>query len=310
MSNTSDDREIVITRTFDAPRELAWQAMTDPKHVVQWWGPRGFTTTIEQMDVRPGGAWVFVMHGPDGTDYPNRSTFKEVVYPERIVYEHGGSRSGGPEAEFIATWTFIAAGDKTQVTIRMVFPTAAARDLIVKEYGAIEGGHQTLERLAEHLPAMGFAARYITIERIVDAPPALVFRCWTEPVHMARWWAPHGFTNPVCELDVRIGAAWRIVMRAPDGTEYPCQGVYQEIVPAERLVFTNIATDATGKPVLEGLTTVTFSNLDGKTKMTVSTGAVALVDYAAAYLEGMEIGWTQSLERLDAEVEKVAPPAG
>jgi uncharacterized protein YndB with AHSA1/START domain len=96
-------------------------------------------------------------------------------------------------------------------------------------------------------------------------------------------------------------------MRAPDGTEYPCHGIYQEIVPAERLVFTNIATDAAGKPVLDGKTTVTFSKTNGKTKMTVSTGAIALVDYAVAYLEGMEIGWTQSLERLDAEVAAALP---
>ena len=145
---TNIDREIVITRVFDAPRELAWQAMTDPEHVVHWWGPHGFTTTIQEMDVRPGGVWIHVMHGPDGTDYPNHSVFQEVVYPERIVFAHGGRKPGGPEADFIATWTFEAIGDKTQVTIRMVFPTAVARDIVVKEYGAIEGGKQTLERLA------------------------------------------------------------------------------------------------------------------------------------------------------------------
>jgi uncharacterized protein YndB with AHSA1/START domain len=300
--NTTD-REIVITRVFDAPRELAWQAMTDPKHVVEWWGPHGFRTTIQKMEVRPGGVWTHIMHGPDGTDYPNHSVFQEVVYPERLVFAHGGSRPGGPEADFIATWTFEAITNKlTRVTIHMVFPTAAQRDIVVKEYGAIEGGKQTLERLADHLPKMGFAARDITIERIVDAPPALVFQCWTDPKHMARWWAPHGFTNPVCELDPRVGGTWRIVMRAPDGTEYPCHGVYQEIVANERLVFTNIATDAAGTPVLDGHTTVTFTEMNGKTKMTVRASATALVDYATAYLEGMEIGWTQSLERLDTEV--------
>ena len=255
------------------------------------------------MDVRPGGVWEYVMHGPDGTDYSNRSVFKQVVFPERLVFGHGGSREGGPEADFIATWTFDTIEDnKTQVTIRMIFPSVAARDAVVKEYGAVEGARQTLERLAEHLPSMGFAARDIVIERLVDAPPELVFRCWTDPVHMARWWAPRGFTNPVCQLDVRIGGAWRIVMRAPYGTEYPCQGVYQEIAPPERLVFTNIATDAAGEAVLDGLTDVTFAAAEGKTKITVRTGAVALVSYAAAYLEGMEIGWTQSLERLDALV--------
>jgi uncharacterized protein YndB with AHSA1/START domain len=149
------DCEIIITRVFDAPRELVWQAMASPEHVVHWWGPRGFTTTIEEMDVRPGGVWKHVMHGPDGANYPNKSIFKEVVKPERIVYSHGGGRENGPGASFVATWTFEAVeANKTKVTIRMVFPSAADRDFVVKEFGAIEGGKQTLERLGEHLVKM------------------------------------------------------------------------------------------------------------------------------------------------------------
>ena len=149
------DREIVLTRTFDAPRELVWEAWTNPKHVVNWWGPRGFTTTIEKMDVRPGGVWKHVMHGPDGTDYPNSSVFKEVVKPERLVFSHGGGKQGGPGAHFVATWTFEAlAGNKTKVTARMVFDSPTDRDFVVKEYGAIEGGKQTLERLADYLSKM------------------------------------------------------------------------------------------------------------------------------------------------------------
>jgi uncharacterized protein YndB with AHSA1/START domain len=145
-------REIVIARVFDAPRELVWQAMASPEHVVHWWGPRGFTTTIEEMDLRPGGVWKHVMHGPDGANYPNKSVFTEVVKPERIVFSHGGRREGGPGAHFEATWTFDALdAGKTRVTIRMVFPSAADRDFVVREFGAIEGGKQTLERLAEHL---------------------------------------------------------------------------------------------------------------------------------------------------------------
>ena len=147
-------RAIVITRVFDAPRELVWEAWTDPRHVVHWWGPNGFTTTIEKMDVRPGGVWKQVMHGPDGTDYPNKSVFTKVVKPERIVYSHGGGKKGGPAAQFEATWTFEALGDKTKVTIHMLFPTASDRDKVVKEYGAIEGGKQTLERLGEYLTKM------------------------------------------------------------------------------------------------------------------------------------------------------------
>ena len=149
------DREIVISREFDAPRELVWEAWTNPKHVVNWWGPRGFSTAIEKMDVRPGGVWKHVMRGPDGANYPNKSVFKEVVKPERIVYSHGGRQENGPGTSFVSTWTFdaVTAG-RTRVTIRMVFPSPAARDLVVKEFGAIEGGKQTLERLGEHLSKM------------------------------------------------------------------------------------------------------------------------------------------------------------
>ena len=75
------------------------------------------------------------------------------------------------------------------------------------------------------------ATHDLTLTRILDAPRELVFRVWTDETHLARWWGPSGFTNPVCEIDVRVGGAWRIVMRAPDGTEYPCQGVYLEIIP-------------------------------------------------------------------------------
>ncbi len=146
------DREIVITRVFDAPRELVWEAWTNPEHIIHWYGPQGFTTTIEVMDVRPGGVWKHIMHGPDGTDYPNHSVFEEVVKPERIVFAHGGGKPGGTEATFQSTWTFEAVSSgRTRVTIRMVFPTAVMRDTIAKEYGAVEGGNQTLARLAEFL---------------------------------------------------------------------------------------------------------------------------------------------------------------
>jgi uncharacterized protein YndB with AHSA1/START domain len=141
------ERQILIERILDAPRELVWKAWTDPAHMAQWWGPTGFTTTIEQMDVRPGGVFKQVMHGPDGTDYPNTSVFIEVVKPERIVYTLEGGRAGDSAMRFEARWTFEALGEKTRVTIDMLFSTAADRDRVVKDYGAIEGGHQTLERL-------------------------------------------------------------------------------------------------------------------------------------------------------------------
>jgi uncharacterized protein YndB with AHSA1/START domain len=184
-ASATSDREIVISRLFDAPRELVWAAWTDPQQVVQWWGPQGFTTTIHEMDVRPGGVMRHTMHGPDGTDYPNKSVFKEVVKPERLVYSHGGGKKGDVGASFEATWTFEAQGDKTLLTIRQVFPSAEARDHIVKTYNAVEGGKQTLGRLAGHLEGMS-----VVIERTYDAPVAMLWRALTNETQMKQWYFP------------------------------------------------------------------------------------------------------------------------
>lgn len=148
----------------------------------------------------------------------------------------------------------------------------------------------------------GSKEREIVITRLLDAPPELVFQAWTDPLHLARWWGPEGFTNPVCETDVRLGGAWHIVMRAPDGAEYPCRGVYLEIVRPERLVFTNIAVDNDGTPVLDGMTTVTFQEENGMTRLTLRTRAVALVPGAVEKLAGMDAGWSMSLDRLERDL--------
>ncbi|MCU1334598.1 MAG: hypothetical protein JWO19_179 [Bryobacterales bacterium] len=149
-----------------------------------------------------------------------------------------------------------------------------------------------------------FAERELVITRVFDAPRELVFRAWTDAKHMAQWWGPKGFTNTIDQMDVRPGGAWRIIMRAPDGAEYPSQGVYREIVPPERLVFTNTAVDKDGNVIIDGFTTVTFADEDGKTKLTLETRGVAMVAYAADYLKGMETGWTQSLVRLAEELAR------
>jgi uncharacterized protein YndB with AHSA1/START domain len=148
--STTADREIVLSRLLNAPRELVFAAWTDPMQVVQWWGPRGFTTTSHEMSVTPGGVWRFVMHGPDGRDYKNKIIFTEVVKPERLVYRHAGEGEH-EDVRFHVTVTFQAQGRKTLLTMRSLFATAQERDEVVTKYGAVEGGKQTLERLAEHV---------------------------------------------------------------------------------------------------------------------------------------------------------------
>lgn len=152
--------------------------------------------------------------------------------------------------------------------------------------------------------------REVNITRVFDAPRSLVFKMWIEPEHMAQWWGPYGFTNPVCELDARVGGAILIHMRGPEGVVYPMTGTFREIVPPERLVFTAVAEDMAGNPLLEALTTVTFAEHGGKTKLTVHARAVGLTPVASQMLAGMEAGWTQSLERLAELVARAGALGG
>jgi len=144
----TSDREIVVTRVFDAPRALVFKAWTDPKHLAHWWGPNGFTLTTYEMEFRPGGLWRSVMYGPDGRDYQNEVVYVEIVEPERLIYRHVSA------PKFQMTVTFADDGGKTKITARMLFETAELRDRTIKAVGAVEGLKQTLGRLGEYVTHM------------------------------------------------------------------------------------------------------------------------------------------------------------
>src|SRR6478752_8464100 len=143
------DREIVIFRVISAPRELVFEAFTEVRHLSRWWGPEGFTTTTRSFEFRVGGAWDFVMHGPDRTDYQEWISWTEIAPPERIALVHGESR-GDPNA-FASVLTFERDGAATRLEMRTLFPTKELRDEAVEKYHAIEGGRQTLSKLAAYV---------------------------------------------------------------------------------------------------------------------------------------------------------------
>lgn len=143
------DREIVISRVIDAPRELVFEAFTEVRHLSQWWGPEGFTTTTQSFEFRAGGEWDFVMHGPDGIDYTEWISWTEIAPPERIALRHGEVR-GDPNA-FESVLTFEPDGAATRVEMRTVFPTRELRDEAVERYHAVEGGQQTLSKLGAYV---------------------------------------------------------------------------------------------------------------------------------------------------------------
>jgi uncharacterized protein YndB with AHSA1/START domain/DNA-binding transcriptional ArsR family regulator len=142
----------------------------------------------------------------------------------------------------------------------------------------------------------------LTLTRVFDAPRELVFKAWTDPRLVAEWWGPHGFTNPVVELDLHPGGAIYILMRLPDGRDNPMKGTFHEIVPPERLVFTSTALeDEAGNPQLEVRNTVTFAEQGSQTLLTLHAMVVhGTAEAAVQALAGMEAGWSQSLEKLTA----------
>jgi uncharacterized protein YndB with AHSA1/START domain len=202
------------------------------------------------------------------------------------------------------TVTFAEDGDKTSLTMRMLFPSASARDHVVKKYGAIEGANQTLGRLAAHLPQMSADADLV-LTRILDAPREIVFSAWTDAERLSHWWGPKNFTNPVCEVDPRPGGAIRIHMRAPDGTIYPMTGVFLDVLAPELLVFTSAALDKKGHALFEIRNTATFAEQAGKTKLTLRASVSKATAEAAPHLAGMEAGWSQSLDRLAEKVNSL-----
>ena len=300
------DREIVMIRIFDAPRDLVFEAMTKAQHVKRWWGPCRLTAELCEIDFRVGGAWRYVLRTPDGKKVEFTGMYQEIAPPERFVYTERYVEPNLGNPEWQTTVTLEDLGGKTKLRSRLLHPTKEQRDGHVGA-GMESGAAETFDRLNELVVAQAtMMERSIEIVRIFDAPRELVYQAWTKPEHMTQWWGPKVFTNHSCQLDVRPGGHWQIVMRAPDGTDYGCKGVYTEVKPLERLVFTNDAVDQNDKPLLKGFTTVTFAEHEGdKTKLTLQTRAEGLVDFAPQMLKGMDQGWSQSFDKLATHVSAV-----
>ena len=145
VENNTADRELRLTRLLNAPVELVWNVFTDPDHIKHWWGPNGFTNTITKMDVVPEGEWDLVMHGPDGTDYKNKSVFKEVMKHKKIVYVHISV------PKFLTTIEFEERGKQTQISWHMLFESREQFIQVAKTFKADEGLTQTIDRLKYYL---------------------------------------------------------------------------------------------------------------------------------------------------------------
>ncbi len=312
------EREFVFARTLDAPRELVWKAWTDPARIPEWWGPRRYETIVDEMDVRPGGRWRFRNRDAEGNDFAFHGEYREVVPPERLVQTF--VFEGAPRSHMVETATLKEERGRTTLTIASVFhgPKEDLEAMIGS--GMEEGARETYDRFTELVAAekqAPRAGRDLVIVRMFDAPVERVWRAWTDPEEIMRWWGPKEFTASSAKTDFRVGGKYLYCMRAeheiegakgigPQGRDFWSTGVYREIIPMERIVATDSFADEKGNVVpsmrygmegvpLEMLVTVTFEDVGGKTRLTLRHAGLP-----EAHAVGAEIGWGTSLDKLEA----------
>ncbi len=304
--------EIRIVRIYDAPVELVWNAWTDLEQVVQWWGPRGFTLTTHSKDLRPGGSWVYTMHGPDGTDWPNFARYHEVVPHALLVYDHGATAED-TKPMFRVTASFRDLLGKTELDMRMTLATAEEAAM-TRVHIKAAGGNATWDRLAEFLEKKVSSQEIFVINRSFDAPVATVFDMWTTPAHLAAWLPPAGFTMAFQRADIRAGGTASMSMTMGDFAMF-IRHEYVLVSRPDRLEYLQTFVDEHGHesrqpgaptwPVTTRISVVFTEEAPSQTRVTVRFDVVAPatpeeIATFTAERAGMTQGWSVSFDALDA----------
>lgn len=236
--------ELKIIRIYDAPVKLVWEAWTDDKKVAMWWGPRGYSITTHAKDLRVGGFWKYTMHGPDGTNWENRTIYHEVEKYSRLVYDHGGSEDRPPL--FRVTVNFKEIKGKTHMDMTMAFDTPENAQQS-KKFIKQAGGNGTWDRLAEFLEQEESGKEKFVINRTFEAPLDVVFDAWIKPEQFAKWIPPTGVTMKFLRADIKVGGGTFYVMtNGADLTMYG-KAEYLEIDRPNKIVYTQQFCDENEK---------------------------------------------------------------
>lgn len=313
--------EIRITRVYNAPVKLVWEAWTDLKHVEKWWGPRGFTLTTHSKELRTGGYWRYTMHGPDGKDWPNYTRYLEIDPLRKMVYDHGASDENAPPL-FRVTVTFADKGGRTEMVMTMALATAEAAEQ-TRQFIKQAGGNSTWDRLAEYLDEQGGGGRRrraFFINRTFKAPIARVFEAWSNPEHLVKWLAPKGM-DMTMRGEIAVGKTTYFTMMN-EQVQMHGRATYREIAPPvasgdgtaqARLVYEQQFVDEQGNVARHPMTpvwpetmltivTLAEEGLD-ETRVTIEWEPVqATEEEVAAFVEertGMTVGWTSSLDKME-----------
>ena len=296
-----------ISRVFNAPRKLVFQANTDIGHLAKWLSPAGFKNIFASGEIKVGSVYHYGIQGPDGSQMWGKQRYLELVPDERIVLIQSFSdKDGGvtrhpmaptwPE-EMLATTTFEDVGPgKCKVTVSWAPHNSdeagnatfdGARDGMAQGFGG------SFANLDAHLAA---TERQISNSRVVDAPRDLVWTALTDPKHVNAWWGPTGFKNVDVQQDVRVGGGWKFKMIGPDGTEYPNKSTYIELKAPERLVY-----DLGDWEKVHFRGAVTLDEVGVKTLVTL-TAECASKEFRDGLLGYAIDGGKQTLAKLDAHL--------
>lgn len=320
MAARNKPNELYLTRIYDAPVKTVWEAWTDLKQVAQWWGPRGFTLTTHSKDLRSGGNWNYTMHGPDGTNYENRTKYLEVEKYQRLVYDHGANDS--QPALFRVTVDFSEIEkNKTKMEMTMSLATAEAATEI-KKFIKQANGNTTWDRLDEYLEKQNSGKEKFVINRTFHTTVDKMFDLWTDPKHFSKWLAPTGFEMTFIRSEIKEGKTTFYYIDGPNGLRMYGRANYIEIKRPERLVYTQQFCDEkenlSRHPMAPTwpatmLTKVTFSpeyeHGEDHTRVTVEwevygEATKEEMDTFIAGRSGMTLGWTGSFDKLENYIEK------
>lgn len=312
MAAKSKPNEITLTRLYDAPVAAVWGARTDPAQVGEWWGPRGFTLTNHSKDMRPGGLWVYTMHGPDGTDYPNYTLYHEVELYKKLVYDHGATEDHGPL--FRVTVLFDERDGQTRMDMTMALKTPEEASK-TREFIKKAGGNATWDRLAEYLDEKLSHKNTFVINRSFAVSVDVMFDMWTDPKHFSQWMGPTGSQMEILKGEIKVGGQVFYSMASDKIPTMYGQVDYLKIEKPNLLVYTQTFRDAQGNisrhpfaptwPEVM-MTIVEFhAEDDNQTRVTIKWEPYGDVtqkelDVFIAARGGMTEGWTGSLDRLEA----------
>lgn len=317
MATNKKPNEIYITRLYDAPVKMVWDAWVEPDQVAQWWGPRGFTITTKSKDVRTGGHWDYTMHGPDGKDWPNVTKYLEVEKYSRMVYDHGGTKDTPPLFRVTVTFTDVKGKTKMDMTMALATPEAAKE---TKKFIKQAGGDSTWDRLAEFLGDENGEKKFV-INRSFEAPINTVFDMWTKPEHVSQWLPPTGMNMKFLKANITPGGHSAYAM-FPVGDETKAMYGRIDYISMTRpnlLTYTQIFTDKDGNlsrhpmaPTWPAVmhTTVNFTEEgENQTRITVTwkVEGQATVEEMKTFLTsraGMTQGWTGSFDKFEDYLQK------